>query len=325
MIRRVALVSFVVIGLALAGWTGGLSAVGTNVVDVGSIKDYMFTNVIFTVRNSSDTPVNIKRLVPTCSCLKARMGRGDLAPGETAQIALGLSGFQAFPGDFNHGVWIHDESGPSLKLSLTGTIVPLFTGLPASVVGFEALSSGADVFTNHCRIVATDPGVKLGIAQVSAVGLDVTVAVATNAGEYVSYEVETILKVQGGVGRETRRVSVVFPVLGKDAVETKPVELSFVVALGGKLKVMPQRLVMRSNEPRQLVVSSGKRVLQVTPLGWEPRLDGLAVSAQPSRLGGGLVVTVTADATAVKALGEVGALCFSYPGCTTARVVIAVD
>jgi hypothetical protein len=311
--------------MAFASWAGGLSVVGTNRVDVGMVKDYEFTNAIFTVRNSGSAPVSIKRLVPTCSCLKARIGRGDLAPGETAQIALGLSGMLAVPGDFNHGVWVHGEDGPILKLSLTGTVVPLFTGLSATAAVFEVPSAEPAVFTNRNHVAATEPGVALGSAQVSASGIRVDVAVATNAGECVSYEIETVLTMQGGPDEGAKRANVVFPVIGKDGVETKPVEFSFSISQGGDLKVVPQRLVVRGNEPCRLVVSRGKRVLKTSQLRWEPQLEGLTVSAQPSRLSGGLVVTVTADATAAGKLSGAGALRFSYPGCKAVEVVIAAE
>lgn len=309
--RKICAVAACYVAFASSGALADLVLVGTNTIEVGEVKDYAYANAQFTLKNAGDEAVRLERFTSTCPCVKARAEKNELQAGDEVKVVVGILGSGAQPGPFNHGVWVHGSDGSRLKLSMTGTIIPLFTGVPQTT---EMLVSEKNekVFTNRYTIAATESGVSLGDAEVNASkNLSIGLTIVTNAGERVSYEVTAVLSVLGD-GR--LRGFVRFPVLGKDGDEIKEPEINFSLSTGGRLSVAPRRLVAHTGTPLRLVVSDKKKKLDKDTLKWEPQVPGLDVRCQPSMLGQGLVLTVTLDENAAKALVETGHLTFLYPG-----------
>lgn len=307
--------------VAHAGWVlaSGLSVVGTNSIPVGVVKDYDIASAAFTLKNKSEETIRLESFTPTCPCVQARAERDTLAPGTEAKVRVALSGSASRLGAFDHGVWVQASDGTRLKLSLTGTIVPLISGVPDAI---EAIVSqdGESVFTNRYVLAATENGVSLGAPLVTTgEKLKIDLSMVTNQGERVSYDLTVVLTL---TGEGKKRAAIQFPVLGKEGVETKEPIIDFSVASGNILKVVPNRLVVSDGVQLRLLFSDRKRKLDASLLTWEPRVAGLDVRCQQSRLGPGLLVTLMADAEAAAALIAAGRMEFNYSGYQSVEIPV---
>ena len=297
----------------------GLAVIGPDSIEIGELKDYNVKSALFKLKNESAETIRIEEFVPTCSCVIAKADKEELEAGAETPVRVTLSGSTARPGAFNHGVWVHASDNTRLKLSLTGKLIPLFTGLPETTE-MIASQEGETIFTNRYVLTASEEGVSLGVPEVTASeNLKIDLSVTTNQGERVNYDI-TVVLAASGEGR--RHAMIHFPVLGKEDVDTKSLDINFSVAVGKSLKVVPNRLLVSEGAQLRLLISDRKRKLDASLLTWEPRPDGLDVRSQESRLGQGLVVTVTMDAKAAATLVAAGKLGFNYPGYQAVEVPV---
>jgi GTPase len=314
-----------VILMACAVWVAaddqaaGLVVLGEDLIAIAEIKDYEIKSALFKLKNESTETIRIEKFTPTCPCVLAKTDKEEIGPGAEALVRVTLNGSAARPGAFVHSVWVETSDDTRFKLSITGTLIPLISGFPGNTENIT-FDEGETAFTNRYLLSVSEDGVLLGAPQVTAdENVAVALSVVTNQGERVSYDVSVALSL---VGEGRKRATVHFPVLGKEGVDLKDSDLSFSITSGKTLKVVPNRLMVGNDAQLRLLISDRKRKLDSHLLTWEPRLDGLSVNSQESRLGQGLVVTVTLDAKAAAELVDFGRMKFNYPGYQSVEVPV---
>lgn len=298
----------------------------SNSVDVGSIRSYGITNVPFRIRNEGAAPLLIERLVPTCPCIRGTLERTGIPAGQEALLTVALDAAQVH-GLFKRGLWVHsnDPESPHVAISLTGSVIPLFAGLPARTVILTAEHAGA-ALTNLLTLTATETNLFLGTPKVETLGdLGVALTLATNLGETASYRLTTVFTPRTD---ERHNATITLPVSGGQRPE--PLEIYFRVLAGAALMTVPRQIAVPPGTGKQafrLTIRAKGMALEAENLTWEPAAEGLKMTAAKARRGRDLVVTGEISRETVRALlpGDPPEIRFSYPGLKPAAVTFSVE
>jgi hypothetical protein len=300
-----------------------LKVAGTNVLEIGTIHDCAITNVPFRLVNSGKVPVKINRLIPMCSCLTATAPTNDVPPGGEITVQLVLDP-RTIKGVFSRGLWVcaNDTDAPYMELTLTGKVVPIFSGVPDKPVPLKLQELGRP-YTNRIALAANVPGVFLGqpgIATNSS-GLAVSLSIVTNVGEKVRYEVVAVTTASIP-GRQ--KLVVHLPVLG--GLKVAPVAIRFQGQAGSNLMAVPQKIVMAlGSQPQtfRILLQTGRGTkLSPSSLTWEPKREGVSISSVAGRVDSEVLVRLEVTPAAAEALflAKGAAVQFSHPGFGSVRV-----
>ncbi len=257
-----------------------LAAVGTNMIDVGSIFCDKPVSVPFRLRNVSTNTIKLFTITPTCSCIRGQSDKRELAPDEVAVIQVTLDP-SAIRGDFHRSVWIktHAVNMSELLLTVTGRAIPMFVGGPEHPVAFFADTPGVTQ-TNRFTLTATKAGLSLGKPSFSTndnIVMDalLTPAASTNAS-LAAYDV-TLMMTPLSNGFHTAMVS--FPVVSAE--QLPPVRVPVQMRVGAKLNVSPSAVLLHApSQPHEIRLRLTTEAASCDPklLTWEPALEGVEVS-----------------------------------------------
>jgi hypothetical protein len=288
---------------------------GNQTLEVGLIEPCVKTN-LFRIKNAGTRPLEIRRLIPTCSCVKGFTDKQTLGTNEEAVITFELNG--ALLADaFKRDLWVQtdDVRNPRILLSVVGTVRSLFSGLPPMPVRLVAQDARAS-WTNRYTLTPSDEGLVLGAPQIATNDLLMSVSVTTNRQGAKAEYVVTVVSETAQPGKASGRV--LFPVSGKAGAELPPTVLTFFVTTGAELAVTPSTLLVLDSGER---VSRRVRIRTSDPhpdagkLDWSPHLKGLAVTIQPGRSTSGLSVVLELSKEALQELlrQKETKLTFTYP------------
>jgi len=301
-----------------------LQAIGTNSVAIGALYSCDITNVSFRVVNRGKVPVVIERLKPTCTCTTGTASTNQVAPGGEAVITLRFDP-NTINGVFDRGVWVvtDDAETPYLRLMLTGTVTPLFSGLSEKPISIVAKEAGAPV-TNHITLVAAGAGVLLGSPTIVTNGaLRMEVMIATNTAETATYAITTVAT-SLELGRQTAEITL--PVIGRPTAE--PLVIRFSVVSGLELAAIPNRFDFSlDNEPQTYRVILRGKTAEMDPAAFTcaPALEGVSVTAVKGRRPNDLLVRIEVSPKGAEALylSPDASLLLGYPGHRPATVTFA--
>ena len=301
-----------------------LHVVGTNSVVIGTIYNCNITNVPFRVVNKGTKPVVIERLKPTCSCATGTFSTNQILPGGEATITVRLDP-NTIAGEFDRSVWViaDDADTPYLRLALTGTAEPLFSGVPEKSISLTAKDVGMPL-TNRITLVSAAADVFLApltIETNGAVRMDVTVA--TNLAKTASYEITTVLTPLE-LGRQT--ASITLPIIGRATAD--PLVISFKVATGSELAAIPDRFVFTlDSQPQTFRVILRGKDARLDPAAFtsDPAVEGVSVSVVKGRRASELMVKIEVSPKGAEALylNTNSVLQLRHPGFSPATVTFA--
>ena len=289
----------------------------TNSVEIGTINGYEFKNAVFHIANAGESPLNITNIIPTCNCISGTVNKPILQPKEEGLITLRLDA-KLVHDTFKRSVWVesNDPKNPRLLLTVKGTTMPEFMGLPPMPIALRA-SDATAVWTNSLTLTASETNLFLGTPTIKSndfANIDVTVI--TNAAEKMSYTVITVIK---PFDSESHITSVTFPVIGRPGTEPGPVRLQFQMKVGAKLNVTPNRLLLNptgKTAPKRLVVHTSERVANTNLLSWTPAREGVSITVQPPKgiRSNILLMIEVSEAAAQRLLKETNpVMTFNYP------------
>jgi hypothetical protein len=301
-----------------------LQAVGTNSLAIGALYSCDITNVSFRVVNRGQAPVIIERLKPTCSCTTGTASTNQVAPGGEAVITLRFDP-NTINGAFDRGVWVvtDDAETPYLRLMLTGTVKPLFSGVDEKPVSIIAREAGAPV-TNRFTLVAAGAGILLGSPAITTNGpLRMEVMIATNTAGTATYEITTVAT-SLELGRQTAEIKL--PVIGRPTAE--PLVIRFLVVNGLELTAIPNRINFSlGNEPQTFRVILRGKTAEMDPAAFTcaPAPEGVTVTAVKGRRPSDLLVRIEVSPKGAEALylSKDASLRLGYPGHMQAKVTFA--
>ena len=287
---------------------------GSFSVRLGKICGYGSTNVPFRIQNTGTGTLNIERLISTCSCITGATSTNQIAPGETAVVTMILNA-GAVHGDFSRGLWIQssDPVTPRLLLTVTGSSVPLFSGVPLDPLGLTAADANMSV-TNRITLTAAETNVFLGAPEIQTIGdVRFSMTIITNLKETASYELIAVA-MPTNTGHQTTLVTL--PIIGPHVV--KPIVLNYKIVTGSTLEAVPAKLTLRNSaigQTLRVVLRGRTNDLDPAQLAWEPKHEGIGVSSVPGRHGNSLVVTIKLSPAAATFLlqGKESVLRFLYP------------
>ena len=297
-------------------FTGGV----TN--DMGKVSSYEKRSIPFRLKNVGESPLEILKLTPSCSCVTASADKMQLQPQEEGIVTLVLDASMVH-GAFKRGLWVetNDPVRPRMYVSLRGEVIPLFTGQPESRQQFS-IAEGT-TYTNRVTLTQAETNVFLGtpVIQANTNKLLATANMATKVSEgKTSYEVTLV--VTGLVsGRHSLTVSL--PVEGRQNV--RPLEVAYDARVGLELKALPPKVMLiNSDQPltRHLRLMASEKNLATNTLTWTPQREGVSVQLQPTPKSSFVTVTLTFSPEAVaKLLKEKDAgMAFHYPNYKPATV-----
>jgi len=292
-----------------------VDANGNQTLEVGLIEPCVRTN-LFRIKNTGTRPLEIRKLIPTCSCVKGFTDKQTLGTNEEAVITFELNG--ALLADaFKRDLWVQtdDPSNARLMLSVVGTVRSLLSGLPPMPVRLVAQDARAS-WTNRYTLTPSDDRLVLGAPQIATNDLLMSVSVTTNRQGAKTEYVVTVVSETAQPGKASGRV--LFPVSGGTGAELPPTVLTFFVTTGAELTVTPSTLLVMDSGER---VSRRIRIRTFDPhpaagkLDWAPHVNGLEVHIQPGRSTSGLSVVLEISKEALQELlrQKETKLTFTYP------------
>lgn len=111
---------------------------------------------IYSFRNTSDSPINIDRIVSTCTCAKAECDKDTVGPGQEASVSLTYYP-KGHPGTFERKVFVYTDGykSPSaiLRLKVNVSSGNDLSGLYSIQMGKIRLRSGQVSFSPEHRAV----------------------------------------------------------------------------------------------------------------------------------------------------------------------------
>lgn len=261
-------------------------------VDVGTIEPGVRTN-LFRIRNAGAAPLQILKLIPTCPCVKGFAEKTAIATNSEATVIFELNA-ALLSGSFKRDLWVEtdDPKTPRVMLSVTGTVKPLFSGLPdapASLVADER--SGA--WTNRYTLAPSQPGLTLGDPQILTDAMQVQVSVETNRHAAGTEYVLTVVAATAQSGKSSARV--LFPVSNGTGASLPPAVLTYYAMTGAELSVNPPTLLVYNTGKkvtRRLRVHTSDQNVSADKLAWQPHLKGVDVKVEPSKSKTGLTVVL---------------------------------
>jgi hypothetical protein len=301
-----------------------LQAVGTNSLAIGSLYSCDITNVSFRVVNKGTNSVVIERLKPTCSCTTGTASTNQVAPGGESVITLRFDP-NTIHGAFDRGVWVvtDDAETPYLRLMLTGTVKPLFSGVDEKPVSIVAKDVGVPV-TNRFTLVAAGAGILLGAPAITTNGaLRLEVTIATNTAGTATYEIAAVAT-SLALGRQTAEITL--PVIGRPT--AAPLVIRFLVVNGLELSAIPNRINFSLDNQTQTyrVILRGKTA-EMDPAAFSctPVIEGVSVTAVKGRRASDLLVRIEVSPKGAEALylNKDAAMQLAYPGHIPVKVTFA--
>ena len=299
-----------------------ITIVGGVTNDMGKINSYEKRSILFRLKNVGESPLDVLKLTPSCSCVSASADKMQLQPQEDAVVTLVLDASMVH-GVFKRGLWVetNDPVRSRIYLSLRGEVIPLFTGQPGSRQQFSIANGAA--YTNRFTLTQSETNVFLGtpIIQTNTNKLLATANMATKVTEgKTSYEV-TLVVTGLASGRHSLTVSI--PVEGLP--NLRPIEVTYDARIGLELKALPPKVMLiNSDQPltRHLRLMASEKNLATNSLTWTPQREGVSVQLQPTPKSSFLTVTLTFSPEAVaKLLKEKDAgMAFHYPNYKSATV-----
>lgn len=298
-----------------------LVLLGGSTQELGKIPGYGKQTAPFRLKNAGAAPAKILRIIPSCSCLTGRADKTLLQPQEEAVITLVLDGAMVH-GVFKRSLWVEtdDPSLPRFPLSLGGSVLPLFHGLPESPQQF-VLAEGAS-WTNRFTLSAAEKNLFLGKPALSTDTnkLRATVTLSANTQTNTSFDI-TLVVTALAPGRHSLFLSL--PVEGRP--NLRPIKIVYFTRVGSELKAVPANILLSPSEQpltRSVHVMTSDKAMATNALTWSPQREGVSVSVQPTLKGTGVMVTLTLSPEAVaKLLEEKNArMTFLYPNVQSASI-----
>ncbi len=302
----------------------GLELVGTNVVSLGRLTLLDRPQSVFVLTNRTAQTLAISSLRRTCSCITSSADTLSVPPGGSARVTmtLDLTGIHGF---FKRALWV-TMSGPArnrILLQQTGTVTPLYEGLPAEDLVLRAPDLAAACWTNTFVLAPTDPRLRLEAPRFATTNgaLRQTAALVTNAVPPGAYTLTVVLQALTNVHAETRLLLPITGIEGRNDV----LLLKINTKVGQRLTVKPDQLYLRaSTRPtlNRFLLRTDIESADPALLTWTPKLEGMTVTPQPIKSKSGLLVALSLTPQAVKTwLAQPEAtLTFAYPNHTPATV-----
>jgi len=297
-----------------------LELVSKQTVDLGTLPAYGIKQVPFRFKNTGTVPVHIRKLIPTCSCVKGSAEKMEAQPNEEIEVMFNLDASMVHDA-FKRGMWVETDAreNPRIQLSVTGVIKPLFEGMPQLPITLVAADKNT-VWTNRYTLTASETDLLLGAPRnVTNDMLHLTWSIATNRLEGKAEYALTLIATPQANGRGG--ASAVIPVISRQS-GNQLHSLTFLVHAnaGAELHVAPQRILLIKS-PTPLVrklrfrVSGGN--VDLTKLTWTPQIKGVTVAVEPATAAfkSAFVVTVTIAPDVLEELlkAQETSLTFSYP------------
>ncbi len=298
-------------------------------VDFGEIACYGTLTRELRLRNNGAQDIKISRIVSTCGCIRGQVSTNLVAPNAELVVTATLDASQVH-GTFKRVLWLNlaDPNLKPINMTLSGTVIPIFTGFPNDRLEIPNLKPGA-TSTNTFTFVATERGVVLGDPQVSCsdqVSLDYTLT--TNADELVTYTLTTRFTVNG-LSASPLVSTISFPVIGTKQL-VQPLSLSFKAVKGKALYVTPSYigLDMKKKEAQmfRLVIKARREAMTHEKLTWDPLPDGIQIRTSTSgsrRAFVNAMITVKPEITAeMLKSGVPRKIVFHYPQYKDTEVIV---
>lgn len=290
-------------------------------VSLGKIHCYEVQRVSFRFKNTGAAPASILLFLPTCHCVSGSADQARARPGEETTVTLAFDP-ATVSGSFQLGLWVHfdDPAKTRVLLSVSGEVIPAFTGVPFEPLVLRSLDSNA-VWTNRFTFTATEAGFRLGAPQIEThAQLRTAVTLATNASDTSAYDLTCVI---APLAPGRHKTSVTLPVEGGSNVP--PVRIAFQVRAGQALAASPEQVSLYASDAtvtRQFLLRTDEAAVNAEALTWEPHLAGITVKVRPAKRSANLLATVQFSPEALKRLlaEKEPSLLFRYPGHSPAAV-----
>ncbi|HRR33391.1 MAG TPA: DUF1573 domain-containing protein [Kiritimatiellia bacterium] len=294
-----------------------LELVGTNVVSFGEVTPLERPQSVFVLTNRTTQTLAISSLRRTCSCITYSVDTMSVPPGGCARITMTLD-LTGIRGYFKRALWV-TMGAPSrnrILLQQTGTVIPLFDGLPAEDLVLRAPDLATACWTNTFVLTPTDPRLRLEAPVFATTNhaLHQTAVLATNAVPPGAYTLTVALQALTNVHAETHLLLPITGIAGRH--DTLLLKIN--TKVGQRLAVKPGQLYLRALARPTLnrfLLRTDTDSADPALLTWAPKLEGMTVTPQPLKSRSGMLVALSLTPQAVKTLLEQpeATLTFSYP------------
>jgi len=213
---------------------GKIEVVGVDSVDFGKYPACEPRSVIFLVRNTGDTPLQIIQVRKTCGCAAVTCSKTHLQVAETASIEVVILP-DAISGRYRKNIFVEssDPANPFLRLNVSGEAIPLVTVHPDTSFYLDSIPTNTPVAKTF-TLTPTDPAVRLGTPVVD--GCDRIRAVLVpeeGPSNNISYTLDVMLM----SSPETKKIhgSVSVPIL--NPTNRQPVKIGISGRIGDEEKL----------------------------------------------------------------------------------------
>lgn len=294
-----------------------IQLVSEQTVPLGELASYDVRTVAYRFKNSGPGVANILNMVSTCPCVSATSDKMAIQPGEEFVVTLRLDASKVHE-PFRRSVWVetNDPETPRLMLSVTGSIRPLFTGLPPMPVRLFASGAGT-VWTNVYTVTATETNIALGTPTIATNGgIRLEVSITTNAApDKNGYTLRAILT---SLGSGKAAATAAIPVEGRPDLNLHPLALVFQSTSGAMLRVAPSKVLLAPSDralTRTLRLSTSEKEARPEALTWSPQVEGFSATAEPGLIKSSLMVSISLTPECVEKLlkSKETKITFSYP------------
>lgn len=263
-----------------------IELVGTNCVDLGSIPNYEYQLIKFEFRNPGNSPVEIRKVLSTCPCIRGYPQTAVIQPKGSAVITVELNA-TVIAGQFVRKVFVdtNDKKHPQIGLSVTGEVRPLFTGFPSAPYVFR-VKDIHEAETNRFTVTATETNLFFGATTVSCSNnlLQAVALVSTNLTEKTnaSYNI-TLVLTSRDAGRQTTFLD--FPTQGQGRTNLPPFRLAIQGRIGTELSLSPSQVLVTdpgegNSLLRHLRIRVGEPTVNPEALTWAPQREGVSITVK---------------------------------------------
>ena len=265
--------------LATEGAENVVEVEGSSTVALGKVIGPDMKLAKFTLRNTGDAPMEITRVTSTCSCLRGYPQQATIPPHDKQVVTLELNPGKV-RGEFRRSAWVHttDPKRPRLLLTVTGTVIPLFEGLPESLA-FQCDALG-ETWTNTLTLTTAMSALALGAPVVSenkAMRVETTV---TNLAQAGTFELQLMATPQAE-GMSSALVEI--PVIGKNQMPN--LEMRLIGKVGSQFNVAPDQLmIFPTDKPlvRGFTVRTDEKSVDLGKVTFSPQREGVTCDARPN-------------------------------------------
>jgi len=276
-----------------------IELVGTNEVALGKITCGELKLITFVFRNPGTVPVQIKRIVSTCPCIRGYPEETAIPLKGELPITVELNPTKV-KDVFKRGLWVHTSDPRQFRIPLvvSGEVIPFFDGFPQESITFRRNQPG-EAWTNVITLSAMITNLSLGTPIIKACkDMRVTATVQTNQTRTGTFDL-TLVAVPLVTGRSLGTVEI--PIEGSPNLPN--LRLSLHARVGSELKITPsQFLMVPSDKPltRNYFVRIEERELDLDRVAISPQREGVTCDVRPSKRKSSftLQVTVTPEALA---------------------------